>query len=728
MATTLHTFLDIFDTVIENEGEQVQLKKIVIPIIQRDYAQGRKGAETDRVRARFLEALYQAVTGAPITLDFIYGDIDESGVMTPLDGQQRLTTLFLLHWYAAKKAGIAQEECAFLERFSYETRYSARDFCTLLRAFQPSFNGSISEEIVDQPWFPLEWKKDQTVSSMLVMLDAIDEKFADVPDLWEKLCGGAISFYFLPIKDMGLTDELYIKMNSRGKPLTMFEHFKAELERNLKAIDPDVAKRILQKIDIDWTDLLWSYRGRDHLTDDEFLRYFRFVCDILCYRSGGSPQGKSNDEFDLLSEYFHEDCEEALENIQVLEQMFDCWLNLPGGSPGAFLSKYISYKHETGKIKIERRYQIDLLGDCLRNYADTIGGRNRRFPLNRIVLLYGAAVYLLHQDSIAEEDFQRRLRVINNLVQNSEYEISDSETRTGGNRMPAILRQVEAIMTTGAFPKKEERGFNLFQMEEESAKLLWCREHPEKAELLFRLEDHPLLYGQVSAVGLDHAEYFTAFEELFACKWDLVDCALLTLGNYGQAERNGWRYQMGSSQMDTAWKNLLHSSGNTGYESTRRILQELLAASAHFTNEILKEMIQRYLTECQSRQEYDWRYYYIRYPSFRLGRYGKYCWTDFGRKPYEILAMWTEYAWSSNARQPFLYEIDREHINRDDCGRSLLYRDKFVLCENSAYVVYDLKTKEELARIVIAQNQAGVDVEDRILKGRGQLKQIMEGL
>lgn len=215
MATALHTFTDIFNTEIEYQGEVIPLKKIVIPIIQRDYAQGREGADIARVRMRFLDSLYRAVTEAPVTLDFIYGDIDQSGIMTPLDGQQRLTTLFLLHWYAAKKAALEPSEYEFLKCFSYETRYSARDFCNLLISFEPSFAAKISEEIVDQPWFPLDWMKDQTVSSMLTMLDSIDEKFAVVPDLWERLCGNAISFYFLPIKDMGLTDELYIKMNSR---------------------------------------------------------------------------------------------------------------------------------------------------------------------------------------------------------------------------------------------------------------------------------------------------------------------------------------------------------------------------------------------------------------------------------------------------------------------------------------------------------------------------------
>ena len=97
MSTTLHSFIDIFDANFGDGEDLVQLKKIEIPIIQRDYAQGRKNNDVDRVRRRFLESLYKAVTEKPIILDFVYGDIDKDGVMTPLDGQQRLTTLYLLH-------------------------------------------------------------------------------------------------------------------------------------------------------------------------------------------------------------------------------------------------------------------------------------------------------------------------------------------------------------------------------------------------------------------------------------------------------------------------------------------------------------------------------------------------------------------------------------------------------------------------------------------------------
>lgn len=128
MEGSLLSFNNIF-AFNPNEPKAPLVKKIVIPMIQRDYAQGREGVGIRRVRTRFLDSLYKAVTEKPITLDFIYGDIDSEGNMRPLDGQQRLTTLFLLYWYAAKKCNVPETEYGFLYNFSYETRYSVRNFC-----------------------------------------------------------------------------------------------------------------------------------------------------------------------------------------------------------------------------------------------------------------------------------------------------------------------------------------------------------------------------------------------------------------------------------------------------------------------------------------------------------------------------------------------------------------------------------------------------------------------
>ena len=80
-------------------------------MIQRDYAQGRLR------RRKFVNCFSRALESAlklpaddpslPLNLDFIYGSVEgqEETRFSPLDGQQRLTTLFLLHWYLAWRDG-----------------------------------------------------------------------------------------------------------------------------------------------------------------------------------------------------------------------------------------------------------------------------------------------------------------------------------------------------------------------------------------------------------------------------------------------------------------------------------------------------------------------------------------------------------------------------------------------------------------------------------------------
>jgi len=107
------------------------------PLIQRDYAQGRPGRRVVEIRTSFLGVLHGAISGGdPVGLDFIYGDVDEDGTLLPLDGQQRLTTLFLLHWYLCVRAGSDPAEHGW-SRFSYDTRASARRFCERIVANPP---------------------------------------------------------------------------------------------------------------------------------------------------------------------------------------------------------------------------------------------------------------------------------------------------------------------------------------------------------------------------------------------------------------------------------------------------------------------------------------------------------------------------------------------------------------------------------------------------------------
>lgn len=713
---TLHiNFRQLFDT------EQTQIKDVVIPKIQRAYAQGRIDMRTTRTRTKFLEAIHQAISEKKhLTLDFVYGKND-NGILVPLDGQQRLTTLFLLYWYAARKAGM---DCEFLCHFSYDTRYSARDFIEQLLNYYPDLTVTLSDSIADEAWFPLDWRFDPTIEGMLVMLDNIQQKFADVENLIEHLDN--IKFYFLPIQEMGLTDDIYIKMNSRGKPLTDFEHFKAEFEKALKAVDDGIAERIIRKIDVDWTDFLWPFKGGNNIIDDEFLRYFRFICDIICYQAGQSP--KQNDEFELIKLYFTG--ENAKENILTLERFFDCWL---GCDVEEIFNQFISADcHEEGKIRLFHNYNRNFLKDCLDNYADVFGNRNRKFRLNQIIILYAFTLLRMNQDSISDSDFARRIRVVYNLVNNSSDEISDSETRVGGNRMPAILKQVDSIILNGIVAEDirlvdddaPKPNFNANQLDEERAKLLFTSSHPEVAEQLFILEDHNILQGKIDVVGLDNPDRFTKFKQLFDCDWDLVDCAMLATGDYFRRD-NEWRIQIGSKGIEKAWRELFNSSSQSkGYAQTKEVLAHLLRRP-EISNDALACIVDEYIRKCEDESIFPWQYYYLKYSSFRPGRYGKY--TIYENKPYQMGVIWAPQYESSNTYQPFLrelHEVDRNHngwrITLNDDG-------DYLWCDSDAYVLSNSEG-EVINKYPVPQTVSGIDTTDRIHLGRMVLQKYLYNL
>ncbi|WP_075349673.1 DUF262 domain-containing protein [Algoriphagus marinus] len=301
---------------------------IEIPIIQRDYAQGRNTSK--QVRERFLEALYDYlednVPGRD--LDFIYGSISNIGgneIFIPLDGQQRLTTLFLLHWYLAALTDRKDELKAHLatnvkSKFTYETRSSAREFCDALMIKDLTKENDIedhklSDIIQNESWFFLSWKNDPTIQSMLVMLDAIERKFKGKIDHFDKLINltqPIITFQFLDLKEFLLTDDLYIKMNSRGKPLTPFENFKAKLEQKIEELFKDDSELFelkikdhtrsvkaheyfSKKVDTVWLNYFWEFGGRNpKAVDEQIMSFIRVIfANYIAIRDYDKISGES---------------------------------------------------------------------------------------------------------------------------------------------------------------------------------------------------------------------------------------------------------------------------------------------------------------------------------------------------------------------------------------------------------------------------------------------------
>jgi len=211
-----------------------QYDRILVPMIQRDYAQGRTDKKATDVRNNLLTDIF---SDKDVHFDLVFGskerriiDGKETICFIPVDGQQRLTTLFLLYLYG-QKTGKTNTELD-LSKFSYDTRRAASDFCKSITSEEwviPN-DKNVSDVIKDSSWFMNYWEKDPTVEGMLNMLDAIHEKckeITDYPDL------NKVTFFFFDLESNGLNENLYLKMNSRGKPLTAFENLKARMEKIL---------------------------------------------------------------------------------------------------------------------------------------------------------------------------------------------------------------------------------------------------------------------------------------------------------------------------------------------------------------------------------------------------------------------------------------------------------------------------------------------------------------
>ena len=112
-----------------------EINDIRIPVIQRDFAYGRI-EEADK-RESLISKLYSHLepnNPIPYILDFVYGKIDPDKNFYPIDGQQRLTTLYLLHLYLAKKDKSRDDflKLTYLKKFHYESRRNSEDFCDYL--------------------------------------------------------------------------------------------------------------------------------------------------------------------------------------------------------------------------------------------------------------------------------------------------------------------------------------------------------------------------------------------------------------------------------------------------------------------------------------------------------------------------------------------------------------------------------------------------------------------
>lgn len=478
--------------------------RVEIPIIQRDYAQGRKNSLS--ILRHFLNALKQSLDEKKeVRLDFIYGDIVD-GCFQPLDGQQRLTTLFLLHWYAyMKEKRYNEENRELLLKFSYETRISSRDFCKALVENCIEINiqqDRISDIIIDANWFFLSWKKDPTIKAMLNAIDEIHYCFKGNNNLWEELVKQKyISFYYVELENIGLTDDLYIKMNARGKLLTNFEHFKADLQKKcteqLWESDRNAQEKFSFKIDTKWTDWFWKYFKKDNKVD---IAHMAFMTSIIMVRI---VLERHDDRISLVQKLqdnteFINSSLISLESFQYIEQCYDLYAQIDVEDE-KFQIPFPMWRHE-----IKRNILSSIIFD---ESKYIIGRSDSSYTLK--VIFFAHTEYLLRNKKFDHDRYLEWMRVVRNIVSRADVDRdgkrSDiirspqtfigvinliNELAEGCNDIYRYLNSTGTIKSTFA---KE-------QVEEERIKAKLIQDNPDIKTLLWKVEDNQLLRGSIKFV------------------------------------------------------------------------------------------------------------------------------------------------------------------------------------------------------------------------------------
>lgn len=692
------------------------VQTIVIPIIQRDYAQGRE--EENEVRTNFLENLKSYITDnkkESHDLDFVYGNLNTDKEFIPLDGQQRLTTLFLLHYYLSINDGRFSEfQSVFLNadkhsRFQYQTRLSSTDFCNALVNNPidiPSNQGIISANIQNlYPWFSDSWIYDPTIMSMLTMLDAIHTCFHGQEGLYQRLIdtlSPAITFQVLYMSESGLTDDLYIKMNSRGLELTPFENLKAHIIKRLKDV-PETrelvrteikGKQIVSvkdyfafKMDINWATLFWMYKkainrktddGESYSVFDTDTGFLNFINTLVLNYKALQPNSKiTNDDLSRYNELYWSYYSDVpndfyLELIDILD-IFE---------EDAIL---IESEHAGICDKLQGRSKFDI---CT-TFENFIKKVYSDAAYDEHIRLYAYYAYLIrHKENIDADDFYQWMRIVMNLTTNHTWQNVEDFCRSMRTIQWLNENNTHGILQLLSDERHiQNTGFNPVQFHEECIKacILLREDIGDWGNVIYEAESLPYLKGQTISI-LNFSGIEAYYDKNWTCNWSSCDNsnyldkvkkytylyslvfdvngvipdieeqnlfrrALLSIGDYLIGiSSNRWSMII-NAHRDYSWHRYLQDD-NEGRRNYFKILLDGYDEQIQPFKSYLIKIIQDY----QSEEANDWRYPLIKEPRI-WGHFGKDYLLRFWNNDQEVcvLSTMTMGGWHAELRSIFLF-------------------------------------------------------------------------
>lgn len=270
---------------------------IYVPEFQRNYLQGDDSNESIKYKKdRLLDDIFDCIKSQSKSMDlgFIYGRVEQSykgKLFYPYDGQQRLTTLYFLYLLIYFKFNKYDEINSIKEKLSYQTRISTNRFIesflswildsekkdNIYNDFWNKDGKDLKGFIMSQDWFMMtEWNYDVSIINMLSIIVEISGRIkknlgdkTGIVNFIDKDENNPFQFDFIYVDDISKSDDLYIKINARGKALSPFENLKSDIDKYWKDEDKT-------KLDAEWTEYVWNQldendKNKEKSFDDSFF-------------------------------------------------------------------------------------------------------------------------------------------------------------------------------------------------------------------------------------------------------------------------------------------------------------------------------------------------------------------------------------------------------------------------------------------------------------------------
>jgi len=541
--------------------------------------------KADYLQNDFSEFYRKRNFSANIGFIYAYSDEQYTGRYFLIDGQQRITTLYLLLLVLASRNGQADDfgknYCNKLTPIlDYRVRDSAQQF---LHQLVPYVLNNSTDDIEEQSWYLNAYKRDVTINNILKNISEINnwldtQKNNSVFEFneWEfyDYIQNFTEFWYFDTNISAQGENLYIYLNARGEQMQGNENLKAEL---LSRLSSDEEKNTWGRKWEEWQDYFWKHRGTGKLSrhssgnlnaDDGFNEFLICIAALSLYLNDDKSSHLDKEERILPS---------LLSNILTLEliERYVTALQFMDEHSDEFFEKY-SYAGWFEEC-------IDELWKIL-NFTNTswfVDYSDSRFSTetNHMVFIWGILHWVssavTRTEPVPLEDIYRGIRQFYLRYHNNVRSVR------------AITNSIDGLLKTGFISNDNSS--------EEYIKERWLAEQGANRcgleALIWEIEDHPynLDGSDVGLINISHLVDFddtlstekltkikSAFYECFPVNTNThkpMQSLLLYYGEFWQ-KKSPWYYE---NYQFNDWKKIIrHKHKKEDIYYFRILLDELI--------------------------------------------------------------------------------------------------------------------------------------------------------